>query len=163
LSYKGFRDMIKKRAEKAGLGKRYYMYLNRHSEITNTANFLTEGQLRKRHGWTAGSKSPEIYTHLTQSDVDDAMFGHYGIKKSEHNEDETKAPRVCSICEMPNEPQSSVCSKCGKPLDVQTAIEIEEKEKQEREETQQKLKKLEENQTKILEQLEFFKQKSKDD
>ena len=141
LTYKGVRNMLKNRAKLAGINKRVYMYLNRHSEITNTANFLTEGQLRKRHGWTSGSKSPEIYTHLTQSDVDDAMLSHYGIKKSKHTEDEDEAPKVCSICEMPNDCRDTVCSKCSKPLDIQTAIDMEEKE--EKDSLKKKLEQLE--------------------
>ena len=127
LTYKAIREMLRKRAKTAGINKRFYMYLNRHSEITNTANFLTEGQLRKRHGWTPGSKSPEIYTHLTQGDVDDAMLNHYGIKKT--NEDtENHPPKICSICDMPNEFNTQSCSKCGKYLTIEAAIIAEEKE-----------------------------------
>ena len=131
LTYKGVRDMLLKRAKLAGLNKRFYMYLNRHSEITNTANFLTEGQLRKRHGWTPGSKSPEIYTHLTQGDVDDAMLNHYGLKQPETQED-NQTPKICSICEMPNEPKSENCTKCGKALSIEAAIAGEEKEENEK-------------------------------
>ncbi len=131
LTYKGVRGMLEKRAKRAGLNKRFYMYLNRHSEITNTVNFLTEGQLRKRHGWTPGSKSPEIYTHLNQTDVDDAMMKHYGVKKEEKDDAESDRPKICSICEMHNDPKSEMCSKCGKPLDLKTALEQEEKEREE--------------------------------
>ena len=31
---------------------------------------------------------------------------------------------------MPNFPESTICPKCGKPLDLKTALEIEEKDKE---------------------------------
>ena len=54
----------------------------------------------------------------------------------------------------------SVASECGKPLDLKFAIEREEAEKEEKQNTKAKLEELEKNQQKILEDLEFFKQKN---
>ncbi len=36
-----------------------------------------------------------------------------------------------SFCNFVNDPESSECSNCGKPLDLQTALAKEEKEKEE--------------------------------
>ena len=159
LTYKAIREMLRKRAKTAGINKRFYMYLNRHSEITNTANFLTEGQLRKRHGWTPGSKSPEIYTHLTQGDVDDAMLNHYGIKKNDED-NQSNPPKICSICDMPNEFRASSCSKCGKHLTIEAAIIAEEKENEQNQKLIETIDELKEQQKQDkAELLEMFADK----
>ena len=50
---------------------------------------------------------------------------HYGIKKEENKQ--AKLPKRCNICDTINPLDSSRCSRCGKPLDLQTAMEAEEK------------------------------------
>jgi len=129
LNHAAATRMIKRRCKKAKLSKRVYPNLFRHSEATRMANFLTEAQLRKRHGWTPDSKMPARYVHLINADVEDAIFKHYGIKKRE--EEKQQLPQICNICKTQNPPQGSICSKCGKPLDLKTALELEEKDKQE--------------------------------
>lgn len=64
--------------------------------------------------------------HLVNSDVDDAIFKHLGIKKEE--EQDKTLPKICHICKMPNSYQSTICSKCGKVLDLETALKEEEQE-----------------------------------
>ena len=31
---------------------------------------------------------------------------------------------------MPNSPESTICSKCGKPLDMQTVLDLEKKQQE---------------------------------
>jgi len=130
------------------LTKRVYLNLFRHSEATVTANFMTEAQLRKRHGWTAESKMPARYVHLVNADVDEAIFEHYGIKKKEDQLKE-KIPKICKICEVANSSESIICSKCGKPLDLETAIEIEEKDKVEKNKLEEEVKDLQQKQKEL--------------
>jgi integrase/ribosomal protein L40E len=127
LNYPAARAMVNRRAKMARLEKRVNLNMFRHSEATNSAKFMTEAQLRKRHGWSPESKMPAKYVHLINADVDAAIFEHLGIKTRE-NEDKN-IPKICKICEVPNSPDSTICSKCGKPLDLETALENEEKEK----------------------------------
>ena len=122
LTYAGARIMLKKRCRMANLSKRVYMNLFRHSEATVTANFMTEAQMRKRHGWSADSRMPARYVHLVNSDVEKAIFEHYGIQQEEEQETQ-KMPIKCHFCQIPNSSDSTNCVKCGKPLDLKTAIE----------------------------------------
>ncbi len=84
--------------------------------------------MRIRHGWTPSSKMPENYVHLVNADVDEAYLKHLGIKPKE--EEKVNVPKICHICKMSNSPESELCNKCGRPLDLQKALELEEKANQ---------------------------------
>ena len=131
LTYAGARQMINRRCKMANLSKRVNLNLFRHSEATVTANFMTEAQMRKRHGWTSDSKMPGRYVHLVNADVDAAIFEHLGIETKEKEENNTL--KICQICQVTNSSDSTICSKCGKPLDLITALAKEEKEKENQE------------------------------
>ncbi len=130
ISYAAARQILQRRCKIANLSKRVYLNLFRHSEATSTANFMTEAQMRKRHGWSSDSKMPARYVHLVNSDVEDAIFKHYGIKKEE--ESELHMPVKCHFCAMHNPPDSLSCTNCGKPLDVKSAEMLEEKQESEK-------------------------------
>jgi len=114
--------------KRAGINKHVNLKLFRHSEATNSAKFMTEAQMKIRHGWTSDSKMPANYVHLVNADVDEAYLKHLGIKTSE--EKPLDLPRKCTICAMINSSESSLCTKCGKPLDLKKALEIEDKTSQ---------------------------------
>ena len=137
LSYEAARNSIIETARTASLGKRVFLNLFRHSEATQLANFMTEAQLRKRHGWSPTSKMPGRYVHLINADVEDALFKHHGITKEEQTKQEI--PTKCPTCEMVNPIDATLCSKCGKPLDLETALAREGKEKSEIEKKNQEL------------------------
>jgi len=146
LSYRAANRIIKTRAEIARLGKRVFLNLFRHSSATETANFLTEAQLKKRHGWTKDSKMAGRYTHLVNADVESAVLKHHGFVLEETN---LKPPKICQVCSFVNDPESSECSNCDKPLDLKTALEIQEKEQDGK---QREIDGLKENMDKIIEE-----------
>lgn len=132
LTYSAARQVLIRVSENTkrkheSFNKRIFFTLFRHSAATKAANFMTQSQMTKRHGWVEGSKMPEKYVHLVNADVDAAFFKHYGIKVEEDKENQIKTPKICPICEMPNSFDSELCSKCGKPLDLSVIIKIDEK------------------------------------
>lgn len=129
LAYPAASAMFRRRARMAHLDKRVNLNMFRHSEATNSAKFMTESQLRKRHGWSPESKMPARYVHLVNADVDAAIFDHLGIETKE--KESKNMPKICHICQVPNASDSTTCSKCGKPLDLETALAKEEIEKEE--------------------------------
>ena len=129
LSYSSAYQMIKRRCKQAGLSKRVYPNLFRHTEATNTANFMTEAQMRARHGWTPYSKMPGRYVHLNNSDVEEAILTRYGLSDKKE-ESKQKLPKLCSICDTHNSPDATRCIKCARPLDLKTALQLEEREKE---------------------------------
>ena len=47
-----WRAQLRQTLKRAGVKKRLYPNLFRHTAATNAANYMTESQLRKRQGWT---------------------------------------------------------------------------------------------------------------
>ncbi|MBU0532228.1 site-specific integrase, partial [Candidatus Micrarchaeota archaeon] len=58
---------------RAGLTKRIYPHLFRHSRATHLAKYFTEQELKIIFGWTGGSRMPATYVHLSGADVDKKM------------------------------------------------------------------------------------------
>ncbi len=118
------RAILMRACERAKLRKQVNLKLFRHSEATNSAMYFNEAQMRMRHGWTPNSKMPANYVHLVNADVDEAYLKHHGIKTG--REETIELPQICHICKMPNSIESAICNKCGKPLDLKTALEMDE-------------------------------------
>ena len=136
LSYAAARQILVRAGQEAR--KKYVDFdirvcftLLRHREATESSNFMTASQMENRHGWVAGSKQTKRYVHRSGINVDNALFKHHGIKTDEEEEIST-VPIICHICEMPNEYDADNCTKCGKPLSLEAAIESEEKERDEK-------------------------------
>lgn len=127
LQYAGFRKLIKTLAEKAGIKKRVYNHLFRHSRSTELAQHLTESQLEEHLGWVPGSDMPRVYVHLSGKQIDDALLKIYGVKKAESMVPELTS-KECSRCEKINGPTSKFCSRCGMALSLEAAKEIQEYE-----------------------------------
>ncbi|MEM1785022.1 MAG: hypothetical protein QW805_02225, partial [Candidatus Bathyarchaeia archaeon] len=69
LSYRHFRLIIKKLAEKAGVMKDVWPYLFRHTTLTRMAKVLTEANLEKFAGWVHGSRMSVRYVHFSAGDI----------------------------------------------------------------------------------------------
>lgn len=154
MTYSAATKMLKIRSEIAQLNKQVNLKLFRHSEATRTAMFLTEAQLKKRHGWSAISRMPARYVHMVDSDVDSAMLGHYGIERKESSEKDS-LPKTCHVCKKPNEPNSKVCIGCGRPLDIKTLMNLQEESKKNEEQLRLEIKE-------VKERLEKAEQKKED-
>ena len=141
MNYFATKQMLQRLCRKAGIEKKITLNLFRHSRATILANKLPESLLRKRQGWTPSSKMPERYVHLIDDDVDEAYLRLHGVIKENKDTDILKdMPKKCELCGRLNTPNSKICTECNRPLDIQTAIELEEKEKEEQEAAMQKLK-----------------------
>ncbi|AKB26327.1 Integrase [Methanosarcina sp. MTP4] len=127
LQYAAFRKLIKTVAKKAGIKKRVYNHLFRHSRSTELAQHLTESQLEEHLGWVPGSEMPRIYVHLSGKQIDDALLRIYGIKKEESMIPELTSKK-CPRCEKVNGPTSKFCSRCGMAMDFDSLKKVQEYE-----------------------------------
>lgn len=113
--------LVKKYAKRAGIKKRVYPHLLRHSRATMLASQFKEPVLRQWFGWSQGSRTPEIYLHLSSQDVIKSYAQHLGLKSVEVKE--SMRPKTCPRCGEINPPDSDFCSKCGHPFDERIIVE----------------------------------------
>ncbi len=120
LTVESFNSILKATARKAGLIKRIFVHLLRHSRATFLSQILTEYQLRIYFGWTMNSDVPARYIHLSGRDTDAPLLKHYGL-----TEDNGRA--TCPRCGSKNEQGGLYCLRCGSVLDDKEALALEER------------------------------------
>lgn len=118
---------IKKIAKRAGIKKRIYPHLFRHTRATRLLAKVPESIGAKYMGWVSGSKMVGAYIHLASEDVDEAILRMHGIKTNGNNKD--LEVKQCPRCLMVNPATSRFCSRCGLPLTEEAIQEVEEWEK----------------------------------
>jgi site-specific recombinase XerD len=109
LSYDGMRVLLRRLARKAGLNKRVYTHLLRHTRATELANILTEAQMKELLGWTQSSKMPSVYVHLSGRDIDNCapQSTWNNLRHRGENQAQTKSNHM---------PQMRTKSWPGKPV-----------------------------------------------
>jgi site-specific recombinase XerD/ribosomal protein L40E len=126
FSYGAAKAMLKDIAKKAGIKKRIYPHLFRHSRATFLANFLTEAQLKQHFGWVQSSDMASTYVHLSGRDVDNTLLKLQGIKIDQQEKESVLKTILCRRCEEKNSPTSKFCMRCGSPLDLESALKLDE-------------------------------------
>ncbi len=105
IGYSGAKHVIKNMAASAGIQKRVYWHLLRHTRVTEMAKLgMQETAMKKRFGWVEDSSQIKRYTSLTDDDADNSYREALGlgVKKKD-----------ISI-----NPIARRCAKCGKLIDV---------------------------------------------
>ena len=125
LSYGAARSVLKDCVERAGIKKRVWLYLIRHSRITPASKILPHALLCATAGWKQGSRMPSVYIHLAGDDVDEAQCILSGTAKVEKKDEQLK-PLVCERCHGNNLPGSKFCNRCGAPLDLKIAVQLDQ-------------------------------------
>ena len=127
LEYGAVRRVLDAAARRSGVKKRVNPHSFRHARASNLANVLTEAQMKEYLGWTGDSRMPAVYVHLSGRNVDNALFKLNGIKTEEEVNREERPLRVqqCERCRVANPPTNRFCSRCGSPLDIKTALEVQ--------------------------------------
>jgi integrase/recombinase XerD len=125
FDYNAARKILRELGRRAGIKKRIYPYLFRHSTATRLANLLTEAQMCQYFGWRQGSRMPSFYVHLSGRDVDNKMLELYGLKQKD--EGLAKEIQVCQRCQSNNSPVSKFCNRCGSALNLRSALETDQR------------------------------------
>ena len=124
FEYPNFRKQLGIVCKRAGINKRIHAHLFRHTRMTELAKTLPEQTLKQLAGWSGSSTMAEVYIHLSQRDVEDALLQKvYGIKTTE--KEDHNSVKVCPRCKEPNPFFSTICQRCGAPLDEKELIEAE--------------------------------------
>lgn len=147
LKYEGFSRIITKVARDAKIEKRVYGYLFRHTRNTEFYKKVKGGEhLKKFAGWRPNSDMANVYVHLADNDLDDALLEAYGLKRKQETEE--KLPKKCPRCQKLCDFNQEICNQCGMGLTIEAMLKIEEERRKE----QEKQKALEANVQFLLEE-----------
>ena len=117
---------LKKTMKRAGITKRIFPHLFRHTEITRLVLKVPDLAMKARHGLSSNSKMLSRYSHLNQDDLDDCYLGAIGAKVTQVKEPD-RSTVTCGKCQTINAPESELCVSCQLPLTLQTAIMMDDK------------------------------------
>jgi integrase len=126
ICYTAVNHILKEMAKRAGVKKRIYPHLFRHTRATHLASKLTEQQLKKVMGWTQDSRVASTYVHLSMRDVDDAILQASGIEVIENKKSKFSV-RICPRCNTRNSAIAKYCQNCSFILDAELAFREEQR------------------------------------
>ncbi len=129
MEYRSAHILLSELAKKAGINKRIYPHLFRHSRATALAGKLTEAQMKEYFGWTQDSGMAATYVHLSGRDVDKALLALQGLVKPEDNHEDRMRVANCLRCREKNSPIAKFCIRCGTPMSEGVAAQIDEERK----------------------------------
>ena len=152
MDYSNTYKALKLTCRRAGINRRIYPHLFRHTRATILSTGLKEIPLENQMGWVHGSQMTRVYIHDNDKAQDMAVLKAYGIQIDEEESIEEKGPVKCPRCFEPNDEKNVFCWKCG------TVLSIAEARKQKNKEMQivggmEKANLLKDGQKEIMEQL----------
>ena len=127
IAYAAAVSILKKAAKRAGIKKRVFYYLFRHTRVDETQGILTEPQQCMMFGWRFGSAMPATYMKRYGKHIDNAQSIMNGIKPQEKTVVVNSQPRKCSRCSLENSHTSKFCNRCGALLDASTSSDVDQK------------------------------------
>jgi integrase/recombinase XerD len=125
LLYPAITMRIKRIARRAGIRKRVYNHLFRHTSATEKSGILTDSMMDEYFGWIQGSRMTRVYVHRSGKNLDDVLLKAHGIIKDNTPPDKDLAPIQCPRCSTVNGTTGKFCYKCGAALDIVTAINVD--------------------------------------
>ncbi|MFQ5815701.1 MAG: tyrosine-type recombinase/integrase, partial [Candidatus Hydrothermarchaeaceae archaeon] len=109
----GLRKILRSATKRAGIKKKVYPYIFRHTRATIYASVMTEAQMCIFFGWRQGSKMPAVYVHLSGREVDDRLLEFYNLRRDQKTREE-KLPWKCVVCGSTNPDHMEICYNCMK-------------------------------------------------
>lgn len=129
LNYQSARKVVLTLKRKAGIEKRIYPHLFRHTRASLLASRVPEAPLENQMGWVHGSRMTQTYVHLSGRDQDSAILKAYGIETRKDIIIEDK-PKKCPRCSELNPSNARYCHNCWLPFVEALALEYQDREKE---------------------------------
>lgn len=130
VGYHTIRKMLQRHFQRAGITKRIYPHLFRHSRATYVlaTGLMTEAQAKAYFGWTPSTNMLSTYAHLLASDANNAILRENHLTPTTAQEYEVAAPRACTACNTLNNPDAAFCTRCMSMLDERRALLVGERD-----------------------------------
>jgi hypothetical protein len=130
IGYQTIRKLLVMHFRRAGITKRIYPHLFRHSRATYVlaTGLMTEAQAKAYFGWTPSTDMLNTYAHLLASDANNAILRENHIATAPATAAESQAPRACTACNTLNSPDAAFCTRCTSMLDERRALLMGERD-----------------------------------
>jgi len=113
LSDTAVNSMLKDLASQAGMNRRIYPHLFRHSAATRLASKLTDAQMKAYFGWEQDSQMASVYIHISGRDVDNSILAMHNKPVEKEKAENKLEPKICSRCRKTNMHDAELCAYCG--------------------------------------------------
>lgn len=124
-----FAELLDLLAEKAGINRKIYPHLFRHSRATDLAkNGWSETKMEIRLGWVPGSRMTGVYVHMSGEDLDDDVRRLAGVDVQEKKRQNTIILIECPRCHIRNNEDADRCVSCMTALSKKAKEEDREAE-----------------------------------
>jgi site-specific recombinase XerD len=130
ISLATIRRILDRLARLCKITKPVHPHALRHAQVTSSAKYLSDQQLKQKFGWTAGSRMLQTYTHLTDETIDEQELQMRGLKRVKANSKRILTHIKCEQCGKVYSAGKRICD-CGRPLDPDMA-KLWDQEKQEK-------------------------------
>jgi site-specific recombinase XerD len=124
LCYTRINEILKQAAKDAGIKKRIYPHLLRHSRATFLATMMSDASMKHYFGWTQGSNMASVYITMSGKEMDDSILRASGVEIKKEQKKTPLEPKKCLKCRTINEPTNRFCKICGLPLSQEEAERI---------------------------------------
>ena len=125
----GIATMLRRTAKRAGVEKRVYPHLFRHSRITHLIRENVNESVIKLMMWgNINTQMFDTYAHLTGVDIDAEMLRTYGLAPGSEGQHKKLTPIQCRVCGQVWPVGWRVC-ECGEILDEDLKKAALDKEK----------------------------------
>ncbi len=130
IGYQTIRKLLVLHFRRAGITKRIYPHLFRHSRATYVlaSGLMSDAQTKAYFGWTPSTDMLSTYAHLLASDANNAILRENNFAPTATQEQKTLGPRACTACHTLNNPDAAFCTQCTSMLDERRAILAGERE-----------------------------------
>lgn len=130
IGYQTIRQLLLRHFRRAGITKRIYPHLFRHSRATYVlaSGLMTEAQAKAYFGWTPSTDMLSTYAHLLASDANNAILRENHLTPTTTHEQDVAAPRACTACNTLNNPDAAFCTRCMNMLDERRAVLVGERD-----------------------------------
>jgi site-specific recombinase XerD len=112
--------IVQRIAARAGIERRIYSHLFRHSSATyDRKEGMPDQFMQLKYGWSENSRMQSRYAHIKPEDVANFQRKARGLPVKD---DKVKAPRECPRCKAQNSWDSEFCKACATPLDAKARM-----------------------------------------
>ncbi len=126
LTYNNIRKIIKQAAFDAGIRKRVWPHLLRHSRITQyRRQGLSDAGAKAYFRWAKDTRMLAVYDHYDTKDLGREIARLNGKEIAETKQDSPLKNRSCPRCSLENSADSLFCSRCGSALDMVAVLNAE--------------------------------------